>query len=185
MAGKYYKLTIEKGASFSKTLLFGTGPIYKITGLADAGAGNIRATVPGHIFTDGQKIKIEAYNRERNIIYVGSYTIGGVVAGISFSFAATWQGSIVGTAQAARDLTGKSLRLAVREDYDDPAELFALTGAIPDPAGGVGTLSQTADVTGGYAVTSSAVHTCELFEAADATVVERVLYGDAVVTPEA
>jgi len=185
-----YKLVIQQGATFSKTLLFGTGAIFKITSFEDAGGGSLTINAP-HNFSNGDKVKIIAVRSATsggsfgNVNYTGVYTIANVVAGVSFTITATWQGSISGTAQASRDMTGKLIRWQVRDEYSDAAAVFSLTASFTDESGGVAVASMTSVETAAEDATSSAVHTCEVYDTGDPVVVERVLEGVAVVTPEA
>lgn len=183
MPPKYLKLSIQKGETFGRTFLFGQGRIFTVTGLADAGGGNVTVAAPGHTYTNGARVKVIAVNPAKGISYAGAYTAANVVAGVSFTIVATWQGSVTGTAQAARDLTGKSIRAKGWSQFGDDAPLITLTGVIPDPTGGVATLAATSEETD-LAVTASAVWGCEFFDAAAPPVVEPLFVGNLEITVE-
>lgn len=184
MAAGFYKLKIPQGGTFSKTLLLGSGPIFKAPAFADAGGGQVKVSVPGHIFTDGQKVKIVAWHKGRNISYTGSFTVADAIAGESFTFPGTWQGSISGTVQAARDLTGLDIRAQGRADYDDAAVAVDLVATIVVPTGGVASLYFGADVSKDLGPTKSAVWGCEIFDPNDLTFVDPILEGPLEISPE-
>lgn len=183
MAAGYYKLKIKQGATFSKTLLLGSGPVFKVPAFSDAGGGKIKVSAPGHIFTAGQYVKIDAYHRERNIIYTGSYAITDVIAEESFTFTHDWHGSISGTVQAARDLTGKSFRGQGRS-LDDGSLLVDLTANIPSALGGVVTLYYGAVAAADLSVTTKAAWEGEVYDEADDEYVDPVLEGPMEISRE-
>jgi hypothetical protein len=184
MAAQYLKLIIQKGGTFARTLLFGTGPLFTVAGAADAEGGLVRFSATGHPFTVGDQVKLLVRHPARHINYLGSYPIAAAVAGVSFDVACAWQGSGTGTVQLARDLTGLALRGQVKADYDSVAVLLPLTCAIAAPLTGVATIGAASDLTGAAPVTTAAVHAVELYDTATPPLVEPLLYGDVEIRAE-
>ena len=184
MAAAEYKIIVEQGATFWRTFLFGSGPIFNITSFADAGGGSITVAAAGHTLVDGNSAKIVAFDSSSSVTYSGSFVIANVVAGVSFTITATWQGTITGTVQKSRDLTGKGFRAQGRATYDSTTVLVDFTCVVTEEVGGVVTIGIGADVTTTYTPIDHAVYTGELYSLADATDVERSLEGKMVITAE-
>ena len=184
MAAAEYKIIVEQGATFGRTLLFGAGPIFNITAFSDAGGGFITVEAEGHTLVDGNSAKIVAFDSDSSVSYTGSFVIANVVAGVSFTITATWQGTITGTAQKSRDLTGKGFRAQGRATYDSETVLVDFPSVVTEEVGGVVVLSISAVVTAAYTPIDHAVYTGELFSIADETDVERSLEGKMVITAE-
>ncbi|MDF1577666.1 MAG: hypothetical protein P1P81_04380 [Desulfobulbales bacterium] len=184
MPAENLKLKIQKGETFGRTLLFGTGPISTVTAAADYGAGVVKFTAVGHTHANGDQVILIVRNEARNISYVGSYAVSNVVAAVSFTVTAAWQGSAIGQVQKARDLTGYNLRAQVKDDYDSIAVALAITGTIPTPTNGVGYLAAASDVTGAAAATTSAIWAAELYDGSTPAIVEPLYYGDVEISEE-
>lgn len=185
MAAAFLPLTVEQGAYFSRTLLFGTGVIFCTNSFTDMAGDRIRVGAIGHIFEAGDRVKVVAIDTERRINYAGSFIIADVVPKVSFSIQAAWQGSIQGTAQKSLDLTGLGWRAVGKETYSSPETIVDFVSQIVDTLGGVATMTLDADVTEGYTPIEDAVWTGELYNLTNPADVSRGLQGPLEITAEA